>query len=114
MYTHESNSRKRRRKNLGNRYITKKTLLKKQNNLTYIHVYFPNKLLEQYPNLYKKYSSENINYYEINVESLYPICKLNYEDEEGIKDEYKDKSYYIKYEASEISTVIPVYAEIIV
>ncbi|CAG8760109.1 15765_t:CDS:10, partial [Cetraspora pellucida] len=52
-----------------------------------------------------EYSNENANYYGINVESLCPICKLNHEDEDGIKGEYKDGSYYIKCEASKSDTL---------
>ncbi|RHZ60172.1 hypothetical protein Glove_357g39 [Diversispora epigaea] len=90
------------------------TIPQPQKTSAYIHAYFHNKLLEQYPNLYEECSSENVDYYGINVESLCPIYKLNHEDEEGIKGEYKDESYYIKCETSEIGTVMPVRAEIIV
>ncbi|RHZ43977.1 hypothetical protein Glove_784g6 [Diversispora epigaea] len=83
---------------------TKVSTSEKQNNPIHTRANFRNKLLEQYPNLYE----------EINVESLCPICELSHEDEEGIKGEYKDGSYYIKCEASKISTVMPVRVEIIV
>ncbi|RHZ50848.1 hypothetical protein Glove_490g15 [Diversispora epigaea] len=91
-----------------------KTLSEKQNNSTYTRAYFRNKLLEQYPDLYKECSSENVDYYGINAESLCPLCKLDHEDEEGIEAEYKDGSYYIKCEASEIGTVISARIELIV
>ncbi|RHZ84836.1 hypothetical protein Glove_74g170 [Diversispora epigaea] len=73
---------------------------------TYDHAYFCNKLLEQYPNLYKEYSDGNDDYYGINAESLYPLCKLEHENEEGIEGKYKDRSYYIKCEVSEIGIVM--------
>ncbi|RHZ46150.1 hypothetical protein Glove_632g23 [Diversispora epigaea] len=78
-----------------------------QKTLAYTHAYFRNKLLEQYPNLYKEYSDGNDDYYGINAESLCPLCKLEHENEEGIEGEYKDGSYYIKCEVSEISIVMP-------
>ncbi|CAG8656572.1 19151_t:CDS:1 [Cetraspora pellucida] len=98
----------------GKKALSKKTLSEKQNNSAYTRGYFRSKLLEQYPDLYKECSSENVDYYGINAESLCPICKLIHEDEEGIEAEYKDGSYYIKCEASEIGTVISARTEQIV
>ena len=80
-------------------HLTRNPLLRRP--YAHTRANFRNKLLEQYPNLYE----------EINVESLCPICELSQEDEEGIKGEYKDGSYYIKCEASKISTVMPVRVE---
>ena len=42
-------------------------------------VYFRNKTLEQYPDLYYEYSNENFNYYGITDESLCPLCKLDHD-----------------------------------
>ncbi|GET54613.1 hypothetical protein GLOIN_2v1764899 [Rhizophagus irregularis DAOM 181602=DAOM 197198] len=47
---------------------------------------FYNKTLDQYPNLYREFSSENFNYYGITDETSYPLCKLKYDDEESIED----------------------------
>ncbi|GET60125.1 C2H2-type zinc finger transcription factor [Rhizophagus irregularis DAOM 181602=DAOM 197198] len=46
--------------------------------------YFSNKTLDQYPNLYREFSSEDFDYYGINDETLCPLCKLDHDDEEGI------------------------------
>ncbi|CAG8632085.1 12198_t:CDS:2 [Ambispora gerdemannii] len=70
--------------------LPKKTLSEKQNNSTYTHDYFHNKLLEQYPDLYKEYNFENVDYYEINTKLLCLICKLSYKNEEDIEAEYKN------------------------
>ncbi|CAG8639207.1 3149_t:CDS:2 [Ambispora gerdemannii] len=67
-------------------------------NPTHDRTYFHNKILERYPDLYYEYSNEDVNYYGITTESLCPICKLIHEDEEGIEDNYKAGSYYIKCE----------------
>ncbi|CAH1768853.1 14193_t:CDS:1 [Entrophospora sp. SA101] len=98
---------------------TKKTLpetkipsMPQVNIQTHTRAYFRNKLLEQYPNLYKEYSDGNDDYYGINAESLCPLCKLEHENEEGIEGEYNDGSYYIKCEVSEIGIDIPAHAEI--
>ncbi|CAH1770985.1 12611_t:CDS:2, partial [Entrophospora sp. SA101] len=52
-------------------------------NSTHDRAYFHNKILEQYPNLYQEFSSENVDYYGITDETLCPLCELNHEDEEG-------------------------------
>ncbi|PKB97666.1 hypothetical protein RhiirA5_432688, partial [Rhizophagus irregularis] len=46
--------------------------------------------LDQYPNLYREFSSEDFDYYGINDETLCPLCKLDHDDEEGIDDTSKD------------------------
>ena len=64
--------------------------------------YFRNKTLDQYPNLYREFSSEDFDYYGINDETLCPLCKLDHDDEEGIDGMYKSGSYFIKCEQREI------------
>ncbi|EXX55910.1 uncharacterized protein OCT59_018027 [Rhizophagus irregularis] len=66
---------------------------------------FYNKTLDQYPNLYREFSSENFNYYGITDETSYPLCKLKYDDEESIEGTYKAESYFIKCEQHEIEIV---------
>ncbi|PKY60485.1 hypothetical protein RhiirA4_449672 [Rhizophagus irregularis] len=51
------------------------------------HSYFHNKILDQYPNLYKECNSENFDYYGITDETtcgnyICPLCKLGHDDEE--------------------------------
>ncbi|CAB4442420.1 unnamed protein product [Rhizophagus irregularis] len=70
------------------------------------HSYFRNKILDQYPNLYKECSCENFDYYGITDETscgdyICPLCKLGHDDEE-IEGEYKAGSYFIKCEQREI------------
>ncbi|CAB4483799.1 unnamed protein product [Rhizophagus irregularis] len=72
------------------------------NSLIYDHTDFCNKTLDQYPNLYKEYSSENFDYYGITDKTLCPLCKLGHDDEESIEDRYKTGSYFIKCEQYEI------------
>ncbi|CAB4427754.1 unnamed protein product [Rhizophagus irregularis] len=71
----------------------------------YDHSYFRNKILDQYPNLYRECSSENFDYYGITDETsgdyICPLCKLGH-DEEEIEGEYKAGSYFIKCEQREI------------
>ncbi|RHZ76160.1 hypothetical protein Glove_202g57 [Diversispora epigaea] len=76
-------------------------------NPVHAHANFHNKTLEQYPDLYYKYrSKKNINYYRVNAELPCPICKLNHKDKDSVNGEYKNESYYIKYEASGIDIII--------
>ena len=67
----------------------------------YDHSYFRNKILDQYPNLYRECSSENFDYYGITDETsgdyICPLCKLGHDDEE-IEGRYKAGSYFIKFE----------------
>ncbi|GBB96444.1 hypothetical protein RclHR1_27590003 [Rhizophagus clarus] len=70
------------------------------------HSYFRNKILDQYPNLYRECSSENFDYYGITDETscgdhICPLCKLGHDDEE-IEGRYKTGSYFIKCEQREI------------
>ena len=74
-------------------------------NPTYDRSYFHNKTLDQYPNLYKEFSSENFNYYSITDETSCLLCKLDHNDEENLEGRYKVKSYFIKYEQHEIEIV---------
>ncbi|RGB22764.1 hypothetical protein C1646_775579 [Rhizophagus diaphanus] len=66
---------------------------------TYDRSYFCNKTLDQYPNLYREYSSEEFDYYGITDKTLYgpsrtcPLCKLGYDDEESIEDKIRSKLY---------------------
>ncbi|CAG8717034.1 12850_t:CDS:2, partial [Cetraspora pellucida] len=47
--------------------------------------YFCNKILEQYPNLYKDNNSKNVDYYEITDETLCSLCELDHDDDEDIE-----------------------------
>jgi len=67
--------------------------------------YFRNKTLDQYPNLYREFSSENVDYYGITDETSCPLCKLDHDDEEGIEGRYEARSYFIKCEQHEIEIV---------
>jgi hypothetical protein len=65
-----------------------------QSKPAYNHSYFHNKILDQYPNLYRECSSENFDYYGITDETscrdyICPLCKLSHDDEEieGIKQD---------------------------
>jgi len=75
---------------------------------TYDRSYFRNKTLDQYPNLYREYSSEDFDYYGITDKTLCgpsrtcPLCKLDHDDEESIEGRYKTGSYFIKCEQREI------------
>ncbi|CAG8618552.1 7807_t:CDS:2 [Ambispora gerdemannii] len=80
----------------------KKTPSKKQINRKNNHTDFRKKTLEQYPDIFYEFNDENIDYYRITDETLCPLCKLDHDDEEGIKGEYKDETYYIKCEQHEI------------
>src|SRR4051794_13104918 len=71
-------------------------------NLTYDRTYFCNKILDQYPNLYREYSSEDFDYYGITDKTLCPSCKLDHDDEESIEGRYKTGSYFIKCKQCEI------------
>ncbi|RGB24167.1 hypothetical protein C1646_773470 [Rhizophagus diaphanus] len=71
-------------------------------NPTYDRTYFRKKTLDQYPNLYREFSSENFDYYGITDETLCPLCKLGHDDEESIEGSYKAGSYFIKCEQREI------------
>jgi hypothetical protein len=80
-----------------------------QSNPTYDHTYFRNKILDQYPNLYRECSSENFDYYGITDETscgdyICPLCKLGHDDEE-IEGTYNAGSYFIKCEQREIEIV---------
>jgi hypothetical protein len=79
-----------------------------QSKPTYDQSYFRNKILDQYPNLYREGSSENFDYYGITDETscpprptICPLCKLGHDDEE-IEGRYKAGSYFIKCEQREI------------
>ena len=81
-----------------------------QSKPTYDHTYFRNKILDQYPNLYRECSIENFDYYGITDETtcgdyICPLCKLGHDDEE-IEGEYKAGSYFIKCEQCEIEIVV--------
>jgi hypothetical protein len=76
-----------------------------QSNPTYDRAYFRNKALDQYPNLYREFSSENVDYYGITDETSCPLCKLDHDDEEGIEGRYEARSYFIKCEQHEIEIV---------
>ena len=75
---------------------------------TYDRAYFHNKILDQYPNLCREYSSEDFDYYGITDKTLCgpsrtcPLCKLDHDDEESLEGRYKAGSYFIKCEQREI------------
>ncbi|PKB98175.1 hypothetical protein RhiirA5_431800 [Rhizophagus irregularis] len=62
-----------------------------QSNSTYDRTYFCNKALDQYPNLYREFSSENFDYYGITDETPCPLCKLDHDDEDGIEEVHKSE-----------------------
>ncbi len=64
--------------------------------------YFCNKTLDQYPNLYREFSSEDFDYFGITNEKICPLCKLEHDDEESLEGRYKARSYFIKCEQREI------------
>ena len=73
------------------------------------HSYFRNKILDQYPNLYRECSIENFDYYGITDQTtcgdyICPLCKLGHDDEE-IEGTYNTGSYFIKCEQREIEIV---------
>ncbi|GET02812.1 hypothetical protein GLOIN_2v1790230 [Rhizophagus clarus] len=43
-------------------------------------------ILDQYPNLYKEFSSKNFDYYGVTEETSCPLCKLKHDNEESIED----------------------------
>ena len=64
--------------------------------------YFRNKILDQYPALYREFSSENFDYYCITDETSCPLYSLDHDDEESIEGIYKSESYFIKCEQHKI------------
>ncbi len=83
---------------------TNQTNIQVQSKSTYDQFYFHNKILNQYPNLYREYSNKNFDYYGITNEISYPLCKLSHNDEE-IEGRYKVRFYFIKYEQHEIKII---------
>src|SRR3954451_13726599 len=71
-------------------------------NSTYDHIYFRNKTLDQYPTLYREFSSKNFDYYGITDETSCPLCSLDHDDEKSIEGMYKSGSYFIKCEQHKI------------
>ncbi|GES97681.1 hypothetical protein GLOIN_2v1882276 [Rhizophagus clarus] len=61
-----------------------------QSKPTYNRSYFRSKILDQYPNLYREFSSENFDYYGITNDTSCPLCKLGHDDEKSIEDTSKD------------------------
>ena len=49
-----------------------------QSNSTCDRSYFRSKTLDQYPNLYREFSSENFDYYGITDDTSCPLCKLDH------------------------------------
>ena len=84
---------------------TSQTNVRAQTKPTYDRSYFRSKTLDQYPNLYRKYSSEKFDYYGITDEASCPLCKLDHNDEENLEGRYKAESYFIKCEQHEIEIV---------
>ncbi|GBC02276.1 hypothetical protein RclHR1_04530018 [Rhizophagus clarus] len=85
--------------------ISTNVLSGSHSNSTYDHTYFRNKILDQYPNLYKEFSSKNFDYYGVTEETSCPLCKLKHDNEESIEGTYKAGSYFIKCEQCEIEIV---------
>src|SRR5262249_6658499 len=77
---------------------TNQTNVRAQSKPTYDRSYFRSKTLDQYPALYREFSSENFDYYGITDETSCPLCKLDHGDEESIEGRYKTGSYFIKCE----------------
>ena len=76
-----------------------------QSKPTYDHTYFRNKTLDQYPNLYREFSSENFDYYGITDETSCPLCKLDHDDDDSIEGSYKAEAYFIKCKRCKIKIV---------
>jgi hypothetical protein len=76
-----------------------------QSKPTYDRSYFRNKTLDQYPTLYREFSSENFDYYGITDETSCPLCSLDHDDDDSIEGRYKAGSYFIKCEQREIKIV---------
>ncbi len=77
-----------------------------KSNPTYNRTYFRNKTLDQYPNLYREFSSENFDYYGITDKTscgnyICLLCELSH-DKEEIEGKYKARFYLIKCEQREI------------
>jgi hypothetical protein len=47
--------------------------------------YFHNRILDQYPNLYREFNNKNFDYYRITNDTSYSLCKLDYNDKENIE-----------------------------
>ncbi len=77
-----------------------------QSKLTYDCTYFCNKILDQYPNLYKEFSSKNFNYYNIINKTSYSLCSLDHDNDNSIEGRYKVEFYFIKCEQYEIKIVV--------
>ena len=73
-----------------------------RNNPIYNHIYFHDKMLDQYPTLYREFNSENFDYYGITDETSCPLCKLDHDNEKSIEGRYKIRFYFIKYEQCKI------------
>ena len=60
-------------------------------------------MLNQYPTLYREFSSENFDYYGITDETSYdpkrtcPLCSLDHDEEKSIESRYKAESYLSKH-----------------
>ncbi|PKB98130.1 hypothetical protein RhiirA5_431883 [Rhizophagus irregularis] len=67
---------------------TNQTNVQVQSKPTYDRSYFRSKILDQYPNLYREFSSENFDYYGITNKTSCPLCSLDHNDEESIKGRY--------------------------
>ncbi|CAG8657761.1 19432_t:CDS:2, partial [Racocetra fulgida] len=71
-------------------------------NPTHTRAYFRNKILGQYPDIYREFSSEKFDYYGLIDKSLCPACKSSHKDEKSIRGRYEAESYFIKCGGNEI------------
>ena len=76
--------------------------LEEPKNPTHDRAYFRNKIVWEYSDLYKEFSSEKFDYYGIIDKSLCPACKLSHKDEKSIRGRYEAGSYFIKCGQQEI------------
>ncbi|PKY30052.1 hypothetical protein RhiirB3_446950, partial [Rhizophagus irregularis] len=90
--------------NLTNTYIPPKI---PQSKPTYDRSYFCSKILDQYPNLYREFSSENVDYYGIIDKTSCPLCKLDHDDEEGIEETGNEPWQFSEVHGSEVINSMP-------
>ncbi|RIB07604.1 hypothetical protein C2G38_417445 [Gigaspora rosea] len=65
-------------------------------NPTHDRIYFRNKILGQYPDIYREFSSEKFDYYGLIDKSLCPACKSSHKDEKSIRV-FRQKKFVLDY-----------------